>query len=289
MHLYYSIRFAESGDPRSSGLKPPPLPKKIPQWVVTDQLNGHIMAHTCAVEDELTPPIGKSDWRVAALPRGVASVPSVGSGGTAAVVAAAAMGSRGCSRGAARDQRASDFGLQPLAVTVASRTDAAAAFETIAAADRVCAAAATAQANRVHGLRIYGFPESAQVLEGNYRVDENQPVANGRPHYICDTNQNHTVHLYWYAGRDRWFINANNFSPNKDACSAYTSVVGAVPVGADHKWVIFIPVLDGGGSQVRVVTFSFLCPLLEKYGTFIARCSALIEKVSTCASGKSTA
>ena len=33
---------------------------------------------------------------------------------------------------------------------------------------------------------------------------------------------------------------------------------------------------------VRVVTFSFLCPLLEKHGTFIARCNALIEKVSPC-------
>eukprot|EP01052_Picozoa_sp_SAG31_P048117 SAG31_NODE_9924_length_1209_cov_1.432432_3_plen_93_part_00 len=32
--------------------------------------------------------------------------------------------------------------------------------------------------------------------------------------------------------------------------------------------------------KVREVTFSFLCPLLEKYGTFIARCNALIEKVS---------
>eukprot|EP01052_Picozoa_sp_SAG31_P050220 SAG31_NODE_11363_length_1038_cov_3.144835_1_plen_167_part_00 len=29
------------------------------------------------------------------------------------------------------------------------------------------------------------------------------------------------------------------------------------------------------------VTFSFLRPLLEKYGTFIARCNALIEKVSS--------
>eukprot|EP01052_Picozoa_sp_SAG31_P026441 SAG31_NODE_2395_length_5790_cov_73.555614_2_plen_74_part_00 len=35
-------------------------------------------------------------------------------------------------------------------------------------------------------------------------------------------------------------------------------------------------------ASVRVVTFSFLCPLLEKYGTFIARCNALIEKVSSC-------
>eukprot|EP01052_Picozoa_sp_SAG31_P043556 SAG31_NODE_7297_length_1728_cov_1.027010_2_plen_221_part_00 len=30
------------------------------------------------------------------------------------------------------------------------------------------------------------------------------------------------------------------------------------------------------------VTFSFLCALLEKYGTFIARCNALIEKVPSC-------
>eukprot|EP01052_Picozoa_sp_SAG31_P062437 SAG31_NODE_21418_length_543_cov_0.984479_1_plen_71_part_10 len=35
------------------------------------------------------------------------------------------------------------------------------------------------------------------------------------------------------------------------------------------------------GVQVRAVAFSFLCPLLEKCGTFIARCNALIEKVST--------
>eukprot|EP01052_Picozoa_sp_SAG31_P012869 SAG31_NODE_762_length_12275_cov_14.077119_4_plen_664_part_00 len=34
-------------------------------------------------------------------------------------------------------------------------------------------------------------------------------------------------------------------------------------------------------AVVRAVTFSFLCPLLEKCETFIARCNALIEKVST--------
>eukprot|EP01052_Picozoa_sp_SAG31_P042697 SAG31_NODE_6862_length_1867_cov_3.911199_1_plen_241_part_00 len=38
----------------------------------------------------------------------------------------------------------------------------------------------------------------------------------------------------------------------------------------------------GPAIAVRVVTFSFLCPLPgEKYGTFIARCNALIEKVSS--------
>eukprot|EP01052_Picozoa_sp_SAG31_P004780 SAG31_NODE_202_length_20512_cov_62.659237_5_plen_96_part_00 len=35
-------------------------------------------------------------------------------------------------------------------------------------------------------------------------------------------------------------------------------------------------------TEVRAVTFSFLCPLLENYGTFIAKCNALIEKVSPC-------
>eukprot|EP01052_Picozoa_sp_SAG31_P010841 SAG31_NODE_603_length_13622_cov_19.019953_3_plen_211_part_00 len=37
-----------------------------------------------------------------------------------------------------------------------------------------------------------------------------------------------------------------------------------------------------GEFEVRAVTFSFLCPLLEKYGTFIARFNTLIEKVSPC-------
>eukprot|EP01052_Picozoa_sp_SAG31_P021202 SAG31_NODE_1627_length_7705_cov_5.310939_7_plen_241_part_00 len=41
--------------------------------------------------------------------------------------------------------------------------------------------------------------------------------------------------------------------------------------------------LDRAASarNVRGVTFSFLCPLSEKCGTFIARCNALIEKVSS--------
>eukprot|EP01052_Picozoa_sp_SAG31_P033804 SAG31_NODE_3867_length_3800_cov_23.537422_6_plen_176_part_00 len=35
-------------------------------------------------------------------------------------------------------------------------------------------------------------------------------------------------------------------------------------------------------EAVSVVTFSLLCQLFEKYGAFIARCNALIEKVSSC-------
>eukprot|EP01052_Picozoa_sp_SAG31_P010179 SAG31_NODE_548_length_14222_cov_10.926574_17_plen_275_part_00 len=42
------------------------------------------------------------------------------------------------------------------------------------------------------------------------------------------------------------------------------------------------PADDERWMQVRVVTFSFLCQQFEKYGTFIARRSALIEKVSPC-------
>eukprot|EP01052_Picozoa_sp_SAG31_P034191 SAG31_NODE_3959_length_3718_cov_1.526389_2_plen_318_part_00 len=43
-----------------------------------------------------------------------------------------------------------------------------------------------------------------------------------------------------------------------------------------------------GWTTVSAVTFSFLCPLLEKYGTFIARCNALIEKVSPFRVSKSS-
>eukprot|EP01052_Picozoa_sp_SAG31_P034432 SAG31_NODE_4024_length_3655_cov_1.557087_2_plen_115_part_00 len=35
-------------------------------------------------------------------------------------------------------------------------------------------------------------------------------------------------------------------------------------------------------EAVRAVTFSFLCQLLEKYGTLIERYAALIEKASPC-------
>eukprot|EP01052_Picozoa_sp_SAG31_P012502 SAG31_NODE_733_length_12491_cov_7.073112_7_plen_194_part_00 len=40
-------------------------------------------------------------------------------------------------------------------------------------------------------------------------------------------------------------------------------------------------IVKANGKPVSGVTFSFLCQLLEKYGTFIARCNALIEKVSS--------
>eukprot|EP01052_Picozoa_sp_SAG31_P033985 SAG31_NODE_3909_length_3762_cov_2.740923_6_plen_90_part_00 len=39
--------------------------------------------------------------------------------------------------------------------------------------------------------------------------------------------------------------------------------------------------VEANKLSVRAVTFSFLCPLIEKCGTFIARCNALIEKVSS--------
>eukprot|EP01052_Picozoa_sp_SAG31_P019284 SAG31_NODE_1400_length_8499_cov_2.809762_3_plen_180_part_00 len=54
-------------------------------------------------------------------------------------------------------------------------------------------------------------------------------------------------------------------------------------------WVWTFPALPPWGivplrdlCMVSVVTFSFLCSLSEKYGTFIVRCNALIEKVSPC-------
>eukprot|EP01052_Picozoa_sp_SAG31_P035703 SAG31_NODE_4344_length_3330_cov_1.716496_4_plen_175_part_00 len=57
------------------------------------------------------------------------------------------------------------------------------------------------------------------------------------------------------------------------------SVTAMVPVGG--SWSVNPWLAMPFGMTVRVVTFSFLCPLLEKYGTFIARCNALIEKVSS--------
>eukprot|EP01052_Picozoa_sp_SAG31_P024999 SAG31_NODE_2164_length_6283_cov_2.762451_6_plen_467_part_00 len=55
----------------------------------------------------------------------------------------------------------------------------------------------------------------------------------------------------------------------------------AVPGGANEYWPKYLALSAlESHAEVRAVTFSFLCPLLEKYGTFVARCNALIEKVS---------
>eukprot|EP01052_Picozoa_sp_SAG31_P008541 SAG31_NODE_434_length_15737_cov_10.315450_1_plen_517_part_00 len=51
--------------------------------------------------------------------------------------------------------------------------------------------------------------------------------------------------------------------------------------GHGQHGVVLLGNQSGVDNSVRVVTFSFLCPLLEKCGTFIARCNALIEKVSS--------
>eukprot|EP01052_Picozoa_sp_SAG31_P039798 SAG31_NODE_5597_length_2431_cov_3.747856_1_plen_174_part_00 len=42
-----------------------------------------------------------------------------------------------------------------------------------------------------------------------------------------------------------------------------------------------VPRRDPAGLAGKKLLSRFLCPLLGKYGTFIARCNALIEKVST--------
>eukprot|EP01052_Picozoa_sp_SAG31_P031478 SAG31_NODE_3339_length_4386_cov_39.128528_7_plen_155_part_00 len=63
---------------------------------------------------------------------------------------------------------------------------------------------------------------------------------------------------------------------NRETITMYSNVVCAAgKLHAPHH------AHAAAGEAVRVVTFSFLCPLLEKYGTFIARCNALIEKVSS--------
>eukprot|EP01052_Picozoa_sp_SAG31_P009250 SAG31_NODE_482_length_15056_cov_5.057364_14_plen_226_part_00 len=52
-------------------------------------------------------------------------------------------------------------------------------------------------------------------------------------------------------------------------------VLGSSAAGVFYGAQSLLQLLAG----VRAVTFSFLCPLFEKYGTLIERCTALIEKV----------
>eukprot|EP01052_Picozoa_sp_SAG31_P062293 SAG31_NODE_21285_length_553_cov_0.995595_1_plen_142_part_10 len=64
-------------------------------------------------------------------------------------------------------------------------------------------------------------------------------------------------------------------------CQLHVELHHAPMDGATNSGIDRLSKLPASGEPVRVVTFSFLCPLLEKYGTFIARCNALIEKVSS--------
>ena len=91
----------------------------------------------------------------------------------------------------------------------------------------------------------------------------------------------------------RRMVQFNAGAAARFAAKHWTTMVETTPEGVEL--IVYspkhvdspVPVvlwIHGGGYQegVRGVTFSFLCPLLEKYGTFIARCNALIEKVSPC-------
>eukprot|EP01052_Picozoa_sp_SAG31_P009848 SAG31_NODE_527_length_14452_cov_4.274925_2_plen_244_part_00 len=74
--------------------------------------------------------------------------------------------------------------------------------------------------------------------------------------------------------------------PNAEPVSQQVRLTGGGLV--TNNVTVTIPASQTVGAAlwhpVRVVTFSFLCPLCEKYGTFIERCNALIEKVSPCIS-----
>eukprot|EP01052_Picozoa_sp_SAG31_P047052 SAG31_NODE_9252_length_1308_cov_1.358974_2_plen_244_part_00 len=75
----------------------------------------------------------------------------------------------------------------------------------------------------------------------------------------------------------------------EDRDCVYTSKLGhphvaVIKILGTDDWftaALQIVVIGCNVLLVRVVTFSFLCQLSEKCGTFIARCNALIEKVSS--------
>eukprot|EP01052_Picozoa_sp_SAG31_P005406 SAG31_NODE_237_length_19590_cov_13.149915_12_plen_277_part_00 len=81
----------------------------------------------------------------------------------------------------------------------------------------------------------------------------------------------------------RVYVSGIAAAGNNDSCGdgKRKSAPNSKPAVTEFQLLSTEDVGDGSVSLVRVVTFSFLCPLLEKYGTFIARCNALIEKVSS--------
>eukprot|EP01052_Picozoa_sp_SAG31_P019818 SAG31_NODE_1462_length_8242_cov_5.541135_10_plen_152_part_00 len=55
---------------------------------------------------------------------------------------------------------------------------------------------------------------------------------------------------------------------------------GAIEADRKESWKKRFLVLRAADSAGKELLSRFVCPLLDKYGTFIARCNALIEKVS---------
>eukprot|EP01052_Picozoa_sp_SAG31_P022208 SAG31_NODE_1755_length_7344_cov_7.207039_6_plen_235_part_00 len=72
-----------------------------------------------------------------------------------------------------------------------------------------------------------------------------------------------------------WALSGNSADPTRPVHEQVMDIVDEITL------MDYFTACANVSSAVRVVTFSFLCPLFEKYGTFIERCNALIEKVSS--------
>ena len=77
-------------------------------------------------------------------------------------------------------------------------------------------------------------------LRGASTRDADSPDANGRPHYSTAAGG----HLY-YSTTGKWFLNSDEFAPDKATCHAAFATIGAVPVGEavwrywdGDKWVV---------------------------------------------------
>eukprot|EP01052_Picozoa_sp_SAG31_P047221 SAG31_NODE_9357_length_1290_cov_1.521411_1_plen_241_part_01 len=89
-----------------------------------------------------------------------------------------------------------------------------------------------------------------------------------------------THHRRWVLGAAFGAFIAQREQKILSFAKQYQATLHFTKLAVVKTWASWV-VLSQLARTVRVVTFSFLCPLLEKYGTFIARCNALIEKVSS--------
>ena len=85
-------------------------------------------------------------------------------------------------------------------------------------------------------------------LRGASTRDADSPDANGRPHYSTAAGG----HLY-YSTTGKWFLNSDEFAPDKATCHAAFATIGAVPVG-EAVWEYW----DGGKWVGRTLTVAEL-------------------------------
>eukprot|EP01052_Picozoa_sp_SAG31_P006797 SAG31_NODE_317_length_17813_cov_5.788585_4_plen_468_part_00 len=159
------------------------------------------------------------------------------------------------------------------------------------------------QSNRSYVFAPNGYPRCTQPealsegwINNSYVCPDRAPIASfgdtidtqatlndmeyasklGKPFFLaCGI---HRPHLPWHMPREFWDMypptEEIELPKHQQAPTNMPPIAFTYECDGQTRLVAF-------NETVRAVTFSFLCPLLEKYGTFIARCNALIEKVSS--------